>query len=75
MKPETKQTQTTIRATSIMGRHGFKPCIYVYEDDRFLWRQTEPIYFVNDEDAIECARRMRMELLFQWVKNSTQEVA
>lgn len=66
---------TTIEAKSLLGKHGYRPVIYVYENDKFLWRQTEPIWFVNDSDAMEYAGRMKNELLVQWIKNNTQEVA
>ncbi len=61
---------TKIKVTSILGRHGYKPAIIVYENDKFLWKQSEPVYFVHDEHALEYARKMRNELLVQWIKNN-----
>lgn len=66
---------TNVKASSILGRHGFRPVIYVYEGDRFLWKQMAKVYFVKDQDAIEFAQRMRLELMAEWINNSTKAVA
>ena len=63
-------TMTTVEAKSILGKHGFKPVIYVYENNKYLWKQSEPVYFVHQEHAIECAQRMRNEILAQWAINN-----